>query len=220
MASTLLAACLNPAPIEFALLSQFVLPRNIPYQMSQSDKLTLNSRFLLVVFCLFPLALWAQSVKVPMTLSTNSGTTGASGTIKGYLGQPIVGSFGTTSPGAVAHSGYVKVLMQVTALPTASPEQPVTTPLSFGLHQNFPNPFNPSTVIPFSLDRLGQGELVIFNLLGQQVQVFDLSSYSPGDHLLTWDGKSRHGGSVPSGEYFARLSHDNRVQVRKLTLLK
>ncbi|MCB1059015.1 MAG: T9SS type A sorting domain-containing protein [Calditrichaeota bacterium] len=155
-----------------------------------------------------------------MTLSTNSGTGGTSGFIQGYLGQPIVGYFGTTSSGAVMHSGYVRVLQQFLLRPSATPQQPAEVPLNFGLEQNYPNPFNPSTVIPFSLDKAGAGELTIFNLLGQQVRSYDLSDLAPGLHHITWDGLAQNGATLPSGEYFARLSHSSRVQVRKLTLLK
>jgi hypothetical protein len=174
----------------------------------------------LIALCLVPFSLWAQSARLPMTLSTNSGTSGSNAIIKGYLGQPIVGLSGSHDEGYMMPMGHVRVLKQFFFQPTSGIGAPEVLPESFGLAQNYPNPFNPSTVIPFTLDKTGKGDMTIFNLLGQQVRSFDLSDLTPGLHHISWDGRAQNGTQLPSGQYFARLSHTSRVQVRKLTLLK
>lgn len=188
--------------------------------MPQSKPLSLKIYHLAAVFCLLPTCLWAQNVKLGHFLSTN--TPGVTSTVafKGYAGQPILGGGQLGESNTFAATGYIRTIRQATFIPSSGSEQPIPVVFTFGLSQNFPNPFNPTTVIPFSLDHVANGSLAIFNLLGQQVRSFDLSNLTAGEYQLMWDGKTQNGSPLPSGEYFARLAHDSRMQVRKLTLLK
>ncbi len=188
--------------------------------MPKSNPLSRKTSHIAALFCLLPACLWAQNVKFGHFLSTNS--PGATSTVafKGYAGQPILGSGTLTESSAAFTTGFIRVIRQATFTPPTSADHPTPVVFTFGLGQNFPNPFNPSTVIPFTLDRSADASLAIFNLLGQQVRAFDLSNLTAGEYQLTWDGKTDFGSPLPSGEYFARLSHDSRMQVRKLTLLK
>lgn len=138
--------------------------------------------------------------------------------IKGNLGHPVLTM--TSGANLTIHSGFANILKHFSTSIPIDAQPPVALPLVFGLGQNYPNPFNPTTVIPFTLDRAGDASLEIFNLLGQQVRSFDFVGLSAGQYEVTWDGQSQSGATVPSGQYFMRLSHDARAQVRKLTLLK
>ncbi|MCB9358252.1 MAG: T9SS type A sorting domain-containing protein [Calditrichaeota bacterium] len=173
----------------------------------------------LLLIGLLTTASFAQTPNLTTFLSSNGTSTGAIGTIKGYIGQPILATSSLASVGAI-RTGYVFVRNSFVARPTSSPEQPNPTISEFALGQNYPNPFNPSTVIPFSLDHAGDAQLAIYNLLGQQVRAFEFPAAQPGAFSVTWDGKANNGATVPSGEYFARLAQDSRMQVRKLTLIK
>ncbi|MCK4856596.1 MAG: T9SS type A sorting domain-containing protein, partial [candidate division Zixibacteria bacterium] len=85
---------------------------------------------------------------------------------------------------------------------------------------NYPNPFNPSTVIEFALPRTRQVELSVFNLLGQRVTTLVDEELSPGAYRVTWDGRDLYGNEAASGVYFYRLRTEDWVETRKMTLLK
>jgi len=88
-------------------------------------------------------------------------------------------------------------------------------PKVFALEQNFPNPFNPSTVISFSLPRQGMVSVKVFNILGQEVETLIDGSLTAGAHTVTWDA-----GRQASGVYFYRLIFEGQVLTRKMTFLK
>jgi len=87
---------------------------------------------------------------------------------------------------------------------------------SFILHPCFPNPFNPTTVIPFTLDRALLVRVVVYNGLGQCVETLVDGQMSPGQHQLRWDA-----GMYSSGVYLIALESQMMVsQVSKVTLIK
>ena len=87
---------------------------------------------------------------------------------------------------------------------------------------NYPNPFNPSTTINFSLasDDHENIELIIYNLKGQKVKQLVNEKLSQGAHSVTWRGKDDNNKQVSSGIYFAKLKTGREVQTTKLLLLK
>jgi len=83
------------------------------------------------------------------------------------------------------------------------------------LQQNFPNPFNPSTSLRFSIPAATHIELGIYDLRGGLVDVL-ISDYLPaGDHQLVWNAASH-----VSGVYLVRLESDAKTQIKRMTLLK
>jgi hypothetical protein len=93
-------------------------------------------------------------------------------------------------------------------------------PGSFALHQNFPNPFNPSTEIRYDLAAPVVVTLTLHDLLGRVVQTLVSGSQSAGRYLVRWDGKDENGRSVASGVYLYRLHAGSFVQTRRLVLLR
>jgi subtilisin family serine protease len=91
-----------------------------------------------------------------------------------------------------------------------------------GLFQNSPNPFNPSTVITFSVggDRKAHVKLEIFDVRGRRIKTLISDNIEPGMHRLTWNGTDRHGRSVGSGIYFCRLAVEGLTMTRKMNLLR
>ncbi len=88
-------------------------------------------------------------------------------------------------------------------------------PKSFVLHQNKPNPFNPSTSIEYSLHRGGNVRLEVYNSSGQVVDVL-VDGYRPaGAHLAVWNTSGK-----ASGVYFYRFRSGGFTETRKMTLLK
>jgi hypothetical protein len=93
-------------------------------------------------------------------------------------------------------------------------------PTETALYQNEPNPFNPVTSIRFDLAQNGAVELRIFDVKGRLVRTLLDRSLPRGWHLAQWDGTNDRGQSVASGVYFLRMSTAQKVQTRKLILLK
>ncbi len=89
---------------------------------------------------------------------------------------------------------------------------------------NYPNPFNPSTTIVFSLttEITENTELEIYNLKGEKIKIFTFPNGSSGttEQSVVWDGKDESGKSCSSGVYFYRLKSGNFSETRKMILLR
>ena len=96
-----------------------------------------------------------------------------------------------------------------------------STPTEFALHQNFPNPFNPQTNIPYDLAESGDVALRIYNLLGQEVRTLVRERQQAGRYTVQWSGMDDRGVSVSSGIYFYQVSVAGKFQdAKRLMLLK
>lgn len=90
-----------------------------------------------------------------------------------------------------------------------------------GLGQNTPNPFNPSTVIAFSLSDAGTVDVVIYNVLGQEVRrLLSGAHLSAGQHQVVWDGRDGQGQMVSSGVYLYRMQVGHFEGVQRMVMLK
>jgi hypothetical protein len=74
-------------------------------------------------------------------------------------------------------------------------------PASFLLRPNYPNPFNPGTMIEYVLQTDVNVRLAVFDLLGREVSVLVAAGQGAGVHRIMWDGSGQ-----PGGIYFCRLS--------------
>jgi len=89
------------------------------------------------------------------------------------------------------------------------------------LHGNYPNPFNPSTTISFSVAQTTSPvTLEIYNLKGQKVKKFGIRNLETGMNEITWNGSDENGNSVPSGIYFYKLKNGDFEQTKKMILMK
>jgi len=94
-------------------------------------------------------------------------------------------------------------------------------PKAYGLAQNFPNPFNPSTRIQFALPVKGHVRLKIYNVAGQLVRTLQDGVMDAGSHEISWDGSNNLGASVASGVYFFKINAgDNYENMKKMVLLR
>jgi len=91
---------------------------------------------------------------------------------------------------------------------------------SFKLDQNFPNPFNPITTIPYSLDLDGPVRMTIVDIKGREVKALMSESQPSGLYQVTWNSQNNQGQAVEAGIYFCRLESDGRTEIRKLLLVK
>lgn len=98
-------------------------------------------------------------------------------------------------------------------------DDPIVCPV-LSLKPNYPNPFNPSTTISFSLPMNGEVKLDVFNLKGQRVRRLIDSSLTCGEHSIVFNGLDDHGRPVASGIYFYRLQSHGKTITRKMMLMK
>ena len=93
-------------------------------------------------------------------------------------------------------------------------------PTDFALRQNFPNPFNPTTIIQYALPKASQVRIEVYNVLGQRVRTLVDETQRPGYKTINWDGRDDAGNEVSSGVYFCRIQAGSFEESRKMTLLK
>jgi hypothetical protein len=94
-------------------------------------------------------------------------------------------------------------------------EETEKIPASFSLEQNFPNPFNPSTTIQYSLPFSEKVSLKIFNLLGEEVKTLVDEYREAGKHSVQFNANN-----LASGIYFYKLQAGNFVETKKMILLR
>ena len=88
------------------------------------------------------------------------------------------------------------------------------------LHPNYPNPFNPSTEIHFTLSTVSDVRLNVYDILGRRVATLIDENLEGGEHIIQWDGKGSDGQSLASGIYFYRLTAGEFVETKKMMLVK
>ena len=112
-------------------------------------------------------------------------------------------------------------LFSRTLSPTAVEEEAQgQTPADFALLANFPNPFNAETVISYNLAEEAWVKLEIINALGQPIRTLVDGSQRAGYASVHWDGRDDAGRDLASGMYLSRLKISDRVEMRKLLLLR
>jgi hypothetical protein len=92
---------------------------------------------------------------------------------------------------------------------------PNPIPVHLALLQNFPNPFNSTTTIPFSLASKSYVSLKVFDLLGREVATIVSEDLGPGNYSRRWNANNNS-----SGAYFCRLQIESFIETRLLLLLK
>jgi hypothetical protein len=98
---------------------------------------------------------------------------------------------------------------------TSTPSSQGETPNSLVLYQNFPNPFNPTTVIRFQVPSTALVSLTVFDLLGRKVSTLANEPMAPGVHTRTFGSET-----LPSGVYLCRLSAGSSVKTTKMLFLR
>ncbi len=88
-------------------------------------------------------------------------------------------------------------------------------PTSFDLQPAYPNPFNPSTQVEFSVPYTSDVQLIVFNMLGQTVAELANGQYDSGTYSIFWNA-----GEAVSGMYFIRINVGEYTQTQKVMLLK
>ena len=118
----------------------------------------------------------------------------------------------------------VALQIQVNAQNLTAIDNPQTNlPEAFVLKQNYPNPFNPVTTIPLTIngEQWQQVTLVIYNVLGQEINTLFNGFLNEGQYQFTWNANDRSNRIVPSGVYFYRAIIGSTVsETKKMILLR
>jgi hypothetical protein len=109
---------------------------------------------------------------------------------------------------------------QISALVTYVLGEEASTPQTYMLCQNHPNPFNPVTYISYALPEAGHVRLIVYNMKGDKIATLADRIQHPGRYTVTWDGKNDAGQSVASGIYMFCLETKRFRQIKKAMLLK
>jgi hypothetical protein len=173
-----------------------------------------NRRRLIILVTVVLAALTTAGPTIGQTLSLRGAWTGAaikatgsSFVVRGSLSQPVVDRLeGTT---LVAWSGFWPV---ASGTLTGVIED---LPAAFGLGQNFPNPFNPRTTIPFALPREARVHLAVFDVSGRLVSVLLDRDLPAGSHLAAFTADR-----LSSGLYLYRIHCEGWTSTGRMMLLK
>jgi hypothetical protein len=88
-------------------------------------------------------------------------------------------------------------------------------PEAFAINKAYPNPFNPTTTIEFSLLDASDFEVSVYNIAGQKMGVLTSGYAQPGVYEYVWNAAD-----FTSGVYFIRLNADNNIATQKVVLIK
>ena len=87
--------------------------------------------------------------------------------------------------------------------------------VDFSIDNIYPNPFNPSTAITFSISEFGFTTISAYDLGGRELETLTNTNLNPGTYTIDWDASS-----YPSGMYFIKISSDKFIKSQKLMLVK
>lgn len=112
------------------------------------------------------------------------------------------------------------VLDYATLTKTVDPTDVVMTPVFRGLSQNQPNPFNPTTIIPYEVPTAQHVALTIYSIDGRRVVNLVDGVVAAGRHRALWDGRDLAGARVASGAYLCRMDTEDHSWTIKMTLVR
>lgn len=115
-------------------------------------------------------------------------------------------------PLSLASTSYLQKFHSTT---TEVRELPMGIPEKFSILQNYPNPFNPTTKIRFELPRATHVKLVVYDVLGREMEILWDGEKSPGVYEADWNASQ-----FPSGIYFARFTTPSGIETRKMILIR
>ncbi|MFZ5515141.1 MAG: C25 family cysteine peptidase [Candidatus Zhuqueibacterota bacterium] len=95
-----------------------------------------------------------------------------------------------------------------------------STTFNFTLNKSYPNPFNMTTTIQFSISKQSDVQLEIFNVMGQRMATLWSGPLNAGNHQRQWDARDAAGNTLPSGIYFIRLNSIEGTRIESCLLLK
>lgn len=136
------------------------------------------------------------------------------------------GAMAAPEPAVAAESQVAEFVQQFGSQPPAPPflaaasTAAVVPQTDRIVARNYPNPFNPETMIEYSLPQSGRTQVHIYNAMGQRIRTLFAGEQSAGVHQLRWDGRNEQQESVADGIYFYLIITPNFRLTQKMVLLR
>jgi hypothetical protein len=137
-----------------------------------------------------------------------------------YAGQDIIIAWHAADPPSNDGLWYVWFIDDVMVEGTVSSDNPVTPVIVTALNGNYPNPFNPETVISYSVKNSTPVVLDIYNTKGQRIKTLVNETKASGNYTARWDGTDENGQKVSSGVYFYKMNAGKYSSSKKMILMK
>ena len=118
------------------------------------------------------------------------------------------------------YDGTIEYFGPVSGKFNAYEQETPILPMKTELGNAFPNPFNPTTRIEFSLANSSFTTIDIYNVKGQKVKTLMNQDLSAGNQYVIWDGMDMNNRQCTSGVYFYKMKADNYVEIKKMLLIK
>ncbi|MAT56828.1 MAG: hypothetical protein CMF23_02505 [Ignavibacteriae bacterium] len=107
-----------------------------------------------------------------------------------------------------------------TGIITAITSKPESVNKGFRLNNNYPNPFNPSTIIDYEVPSPSQIKIEVFDITGSKIRTLIQDFHQAGNYKVEWNGTDEYGNIVSSGAYFYKMSNEKFSDVKKMIFLK
>ena len=164
---------------------------------------------------LFLLAfVFAQNTSMPQSV-ISSGTVNAQSeqtTLVGTIGQVFTNK--AVSSTTILTSGFWGSVAQITlSVDDVIPEE-------FSISNAYPNPFNPTVSIDFSIPEQTDVRIQVFDLLGRNVFTHQQDFNNLGKYRFQWNARDNSGNNVASGIYIVTIQHQKNIYKQKITFLK
>ena len=173
----------------------------------------MNKRLLFLSFYLLTYV-FAQNTSMPQSV-ISSGTVNAQSeqtALVGTLGQVFTNK--AVSSTTILTSGFWGSVAQITLdVDDVMPEE-------FSISKAYPNPFNPTVNIDFSIPEEADITIQIFDLLGRNVFNHEQNFNTAGKYRFQWHGVNDLGTPIASGVYFVTIQHKANIFKQKITFLK
>jgi hypothetical protein len=133
----------------------------------------------------------------------------------GYTGDSVRCTWraGATNGVDTIYTGYYLITLKSTTIGIQQISSEV--PEKFNLYYNYPNPFNPSTVITFDIAKDIPVKIKVYDIQGKEVEILVNRTLTPGKYKVDFNGSG-----LASGVYFYSLEAGNVYQVKKMVLVK
>ena len=130
----------------------------------------------------------------------------------GTIGQVFTSK--VVSPNTILTSGFWGSMAQITlGIDDLLPEE-------FSISNAYPNPFNPTVSIDFSIPERTDVNIQVFDLLGRNIFTHQQDFTSPGKYRFQWNARDNNGNNVASGIYIVSIQHQKNIYKQKITFLK
>ena len=153
-----------------------------------------------------------SSLELPTFSSGSFHSGGENNSLDGSLGQVFVGK--QQSDNTILSAGLwgsvSSMLLGVDDI----------LPVEFSISKAYPNPFNPTVNVDFSLPEAADINIEIYDLMGRSVFTHKQQFSAPGNYKFKWNGLTNSGTSIASGVYLVNINHKSKLYQQKITFLK